>query len=474
MSSPAPQQLFQTLFPGQQYSDEWAPELAAKLRALADEIQEQSGSAAAQPGAGEAEDKGVQGMPTGAGHSNKRRKKGGQEGGPKDLDFDAYHSRYVALELLYLGGSYQGFATQLDTEETIEGHLFRALRKTRLIRPSASWQELQYSRGGRTDKGVSAVGQVVALTLRSCVKSTQPLPEPEAEIDYPTVINRALPEDIRITGWTPVPQDFSARFSAAFREYKYYFVQQPGAELDLGAMAQAAAHFVGEHDFRNFCKAGRVDAAHVNSFQRTILDFRIQRVEGCGWGGRQLYELYIRGTAFLWHQVRCMAAVLFMVGRGEEEPSVVAALLDTAAQPRKPQYCLASEAPLLLYSCSYTDLHFRRSQGNHGSVHSVLSEMLNRHLIAAGMLTALLGRLGSSTTHEEQAPTSGPTKRGKGCSSGIKHIKLLKRATEPSLEARLAKHGKRLAAPGPGAQQQALAAAAAANGAGEGCGDMVE
>ncbi len=46
-----------------------------------------------------------------------------------------------------------------------------------------------------------------------------------------------------------------------------------------------------------------MDAAHVNSFQRTILDFRIHEVEGCGWGGRQLYELYIRGTAFLWHQV---------------------------------------------------------------------------------------------------------------------------------------------------------------------------
>ena len=32
-----------------------------------------------------------------------------------------------------------------------------------------------------------------------------------------------------------------------------------------------------------------------------------------------------------------MAAVLFMVGRGEEDPSVVASLLDTTAHPRKPQ-----------------------------------------------------------------------------------------------------------------------------------------
>ena len=77
MSGLAPSQLFQALFPGQQYSDDMAPELAAKLRALADDIQ-QGGSATAQPGVAEAEEEGV---PGGAGHSNKRRKKGGQERG---------------------------------------------------------------------------------------------------------------------------------------------------------------------------------------------------------------------------------------------------------------------------------------------------------------------------------------------------------------------------------------------------------
>ena len=30
----------------------------------------------------------------------------------------------------------------------------------------------------------------------------------------------------------------------------------------------------------------------------------------------------VEGTAFLWHQVRCMAAVLFMVGSGLESPTV--------------------------------------------------------------------------------------------------------------------------------------------------------
>ncbi len=42
-------------------------------------------------------------------------------------------------------------------------------------------------------------------------------------------------------------------------------------------------------------------------------------------------------------QVRCMAAVLLMVGRGQERPGVVSRLLDIAATPRKPQYAMAPE-----------------------------------------------------------------------------------------------------------------------------------
>lgn len=34
----------------------------------------------------------------------------------------------------------------------------------------------------------------------------------EGEIDYVRVLNRALPKDIRIIGWCPVPINFSARF----------------------------------------------------------------------------------------------------------------------------------------------------------------------------------------------------------------------------------------------------------------------
>lgn len=55
---------------------------------------------------------------------------------------------------------------------------------------------------------------MVALNVRSAGRADQPLPGEEAEMDYPTVLNRALPADIRITGWAAVPEDFSARWAA--------------------------------------------------------------------------------------------------------------------------------------------------------------------------------------------------------------------------------------------------------------------
>lgn len=34
----------------------------------------------------------------------------------------------------------------------------------------------------------------------------------DGEIDYVKILNRVLPNDIRIIGWSPAPTDFSARY----------------------------------------------------------------------------------------------------------------------------------------------------------------------------------------------------------------------------------------------------------------------
>ena len=118
--------------------------------------------------------------------------------------------------------------------------MFEAMRKIFLIDPEGDMFKLRYTRCGRTDKGVSALGNVCSLFVRQLKGD-----------DYTQRINRVLPPDIRILGHAEVPHSFDARFSCIFREYNYFFFQE---SLDVRLMASSAQKLVGLHDFRNFCK----------------------------------------------------------------------------------------------------------------------------------------------------------------------------------------------------------------------------
>jgi hypothetical protein len=70
--------------------------------------------------------------------------------------------------------------------------------------------------------------------------------------------------------------------------------------------------------------------------------------------------LQIQGQAFLWHMVRCLMAVLFLVGRGLEQEEVVDALFDVEGRfPAKPHYALAPDGPLVLHDCAFAMLQGR-------------------------------------------------------------------------------------------------------------------
>ncbi|KAK2980500.1 hypothetical protein RJ640_022502, partial [Escallonia rubra] len=268
-----------------------------------------------------------------------------------------HSKRYVALKIMFYG-----FASEAQMDPTIESEIFKALEKTRLT--FGDKKDWQYSRCGRTDKGVSAFGQVIALFLRSAhrergrstgVSGRFSEELYEGELDYVRMLNRVLPYDIRVMGWCPAPVDLSARFSCLSREYKYFFWKE---NLNVLAMETAGRTFVGEHDFRNFCK---MDAANVHNYRRLITSFEIfpcnERFDG-----DQLWAMKIIGSAFLWHQVRCMVAVLFLIGQGLESPHVIDALLDVVKTPKKPQYKMAPEIPLVLQSCEFESLKFMCSK----------------------------------------------------------------------------------------------------------------
>lgn len=47
----------------------------------------------------------------------------------------------------------------------------------------------------------------------------------------------------------------------------------------------------------------------------------VDRLGGCN-GGYDMCELTVVGNAFLWHQIRCIVAVLLLIGEGKESPEV--------------------------------------------------------------------------------------------------------------------------------------------------------
>lgn len=78
-------------------------------------------------------------------------------------------------------------------------------------------------------------------------------------------------------------------------------------------MRDGARRFIGEHDFRNFCK---MDMTKAISHVRTIVAFDIHQLEShksthASRRGK-LCELRVRGFAFLWHQV-CFIFICFFL-----------------------------------------------------------------------------------------------------------------------------------------------------------------
>ncbi|ETI25647.1 tRNA pseudouridine(38-40) synthase [Cladophialophora carrionii CBS 160.54] len=441
----------------------------------------------------------------------------------------AYTTRHIALKFAYLGSRYGGFEHangNVTPQPTVEEVLWKALRKGRLISPEVrpgadesvnvlwgaeerrrvyaqedrgggagdaksepndtakhspprvrrlelNWDGCQYSKCGRTDRGVSAFGQVVGIRVRSnrpvekkkrgtmttttkeeeeedaarelgenggngdtntdTNTEAEPLPEegdmsmpaidsedlatetykkefdPVAdELPYISLLNALLPPDIRVLAWCPSPPaNFDARFSCRERRYKYFFTNPafcptPGplgllrggdgrarareGWLDVERMKIAANKLEGVHDFRNFCKidaskqmsscvrritycdvvewdgSGRAVVEHEGLSQRDggVVDPVLGNETGgllqqTQAGEPKVYAFCVHGTAFLWHQVRCMVAVLFLVGQGLEDPSIVDELLDVQKHPGRPMYEMADDAPLVLWDCIFPD-----------------------------------------------------------------------------------------------------------------------
>jgi tRNA pseudouridine38-40 synthase len=164
---------------------------------------------------------------------------------------------------------------------------------------------------GRTDAGVHALAQVVHF---DCTVG-----RPESA--WVRGVNALLPPAVAVTWMTPVPESFSARFSATTRHYRYVLLNHPvrpaadhgrvgwfHAPLDVERMCAAAVCLLGEHDFSAF----RSSQCQAKSPVRTLKQLEIN--------SRGPYVIFdLCGNGFLHHMVRNIVGSLVYVGSGRQE-----------------------------------------------------------------------------------------------------------------------------------------------------------
>ena len=197
----------------------------------------------------------------------------------------------------------------------------------------------------RTDAGVHANGFVGHFHL------TKPIPPK----NLVRAMNSRLPESVRILKAASAKESFDARLSAKGKEYRYQLYQADilpphlapswtfcHRPLDLAAMRQAAASFVGRHDFLSFAANPNRE---LETTVRTIFSFDVRRA-----GPR--YTFIVRGDGFLYKQVRSMVGFLISVGKGNEKPEAVRELLDKHP-PRTARVETAPARGLFLHKVFY-------------------------------------------------------------------------------------------------------------------------
>ena len=132
-------------------------------------------------------------------------------------------------------------------------------------------------------------------------------------------------------------------------------------------------------------------------------------------------ELLVIGSGFLWHQIRCLVAILILIGQGKEEIDLVQSLLDIKRFPSTPNYRIASglkkriflltsmnknifhiELPLVLFDCQYDGIEWISDKDSLKATIFHLQKHWSSFEVRATMIRAMLNRLVASTSDSFQ------------------------------------------------------------------------
>ncbi|XP_022080897.1 tRNA pseudouridine synthase A, mitochondrial-like isoform X2 [Acanthaster planci] len=223
-----------------------------------------------------------------------------------------YVKRKVAMLLAYSGVGYKGMQRN-PGEKTIEEDLAKALLKCQAIteEQAQNFGKMAFQRCARTDKGVSAIGQVVSLKMRIFDNVVEQ-------------INEYLPPCIRVMGIKRTTGSFNSKHNCDFRTYIYMlptFAFEPVEEITtesyritaekLTEVKDLLALYPGTHNFHNFTSG---KAFKDPSAYRYIREFT------CGEPfmdqGLEFVVLKVRGQSFVLHQIRKMIGLVIAIVKG--------------------------------------------------------------------------------------------------------------------------------------------------------------
>jgi tRNA pseudouridine38-40 synthase len=210
------------------------------------------------------------------------------------------------LTLAYDGTDFAGWQVQERPQgppaRTVQGELEGALFRL------AGDVPVRVAGAGRTDAGVHALGQVASFDL----------PRPFDPHALQRALNGLLPPDVRVVDADEAPAGFHARKSALSKLYRYELdtgpVQLPTRRRNAGhvpwpleraAVEDAAALFVGRHDFASLRSSGGSARTTVRTVTRSHATFD---------GATLRYE--VEADGFLRKMVRSLVGALIEAGRG--------------------------------------------------------------------------------------------------------------------------------------------------------------
>jgi tRNA pseudouridine38-40 synthase len=209
-----------------------------------------------------------------------------------------------AIKFAYDGTQFSGSQRQPNVK-TVEGEIIDCLVKHHALE---NLKDAKFQVASRTDVGVSALGNVLAITTNFQPKNLL------------NILNSKLPH-CWFYGITEVDSKFNPRH-AIMRWYRYHLYNDPklsnlpniklygkdktgfSNSVPVEKIQEAATLFQGSHNFRNFAKP------NLDNTERTIES--ITAITAGDW----IY-IDIRAKSFLWHQVRRLVNSWILYATGE-------------------------------------------------------------------------------------------------------------------------------------------------------------